>query len=183
MQLKSLRNGREAHFFVYMVAETMVIAGIPEKITEKLLEICLGEHVECLEVVVQGSHEKRIVEIYVDSETGVSLDTCRILSQKFSELFESGNVFHSEYLLEVSSAGVERPLEFDWQYRKNIGRVLVVETKNSEKVKGRLSEVSENGITLAYVSEKGRAISKKKLENPQIIAWNDIDNSVVQLKF
>jgi ribosome maturation factor RimP len=50
--------------------------------------------------------------------------------------------------LDVSSPGVDRPLEYHWQYPKHIGRMLSVHTDDGTTYRGRLRSCGEQAIVL-----------------------------------
>lgn len=57
-----------------------------------------------------------------------------------------------QYTLEVSSPGLNRPLKTIFDYKKSIGKVIRIVTKdavnNENVIIGRLEEVTENNIGL-----------------------------------
>lgn len=58
-----------------------------------------------------NSHGKKpVVRIYIDAEKGVSVDHCAKVSRQVSSVFDVEDPITSEYTLEVSSPGVDRPL-------------------------------------------------------------------------
>lgn len=116
--------------------------------------------------------KKSLVQLYVDTEAGVTADQLAELSQKIAGFLEDKGGFFESYRLDISSPGTDRPLQFDWQYKRNIGRslhVVVEEAGNPITVDGKLSEVSETGIQL--VSKNGE----------RFIPFERIKKSVVQL--
>jgi ribosome maturation factor RimP len=57
--------------------------------------------------------------------------------------------FPQSYTLIVSSPGIERPLTYAWQYRKHVGRTLVVKTRTDEgEVTGKLLDALDDAIIL-----------------------------------
>ena len=59
-----------------------------------------------------------------DSEPGAGITTaeCATLSRAIERLLEDGGHVGTQYVLEVSSPGIERPLAFVAQWRKAIGK-------------------------------------------------------------
>jgi ribosome maturation factor RimP len=158
-----------------------------------LREICTREGVVLVEVVIRGSHERRIVEIYVDKPEGISLDECGNLSEPIGTMLEETEAFPMAYRLEISSPGVSRPLQFSWQYARNVGRLLVLERKNGEIIKGRINAVSsdvERGELLTLDAPKG-TISKTAAKKagasgivfPMEIPLGEIKSAIVEIEF
>ncbi len=105
------------------------------------------------------------LEIYIDTDKGVTIDDCARFSRRLAEEVEIQpeiqDLLPNRFRLDVSSPGLSRPLKLERQYRKNIGRLLRVKYKDSNGgyhvVKGRLVHLSEHTpieLTLQCVSDK-----------------------------
>ena len=74
--------------------------------------------------------------IYIDKENGVTIDDCvavsRLIDEKLEELDPTNN---EPYYLDISSYGLDKPLKFDWQFKKYYGKL--VEVKLYRKVEDR----------------------------------------------
>lgn len=89
-----------------------------------------------------------VIWLLVECESGpVTLDTCAVLSREIGFVLEAHDVISDRYRLNVSSAGLERPLSDIRQYRKNIGRTLRVKV-DDRLLEGKLTEFSEENIIL-----------------------------------
>lgn len=119
------------------------------------------------------------LEIYVDTDDGITIDACARLSRKLAEEVEMRpdlqDLLPNRFRLDVSSPGLSRPLKLERQYRKNIGRLLRVKYKDSNEVyqvvKGRLVHLSEQvpiELTLERVSDrkKGKRTESERLTLP-----------------
>lgn len=139
------------------------------------------EYDDCFitEIQVNGSR----VEIYLDSDENISFLKCRKVSREVEAVIDERGWWGGKYTLEVSSAGVGRPLVSRRQYPKNIGRDMVVKTEAGEKIKGTLAAVSDDGITLSYeVTEKqGKKKIKKLVDHP--INWDAINEAKIKVRF
>ena len=52
------------------------------------------------------------------------------------------------YQLEVTSPGLDRPLESESDFRGKIGKNLEIYIENGQKIKGQLAQVSKEGVYL-----------------------------------
>src|SRR4051794_18256332 len=67
------------------------------------------------------------VKIYIDSDEGMSIEKCVRYNRKLYNLIEEKAVFpEGNFSLEISSPGVDEPLKLHRQYKKNIGRNVLV---------------------------------------------------------
>lgn len=129
------------------------------------------------------------LSVFVDSDTGITLDQCRRLSRFLEERIEAEAMLPEKYTLEVSSPGVDRPLGMLRQYVKNIGRELRVvllaeeEGGKGETVKGKLEAVEGEMITLSYTEVQREGKKKKKVMVKREIPFSRIEKSNVLISF
>ncbi|HEX2869543.1 MAG TPA: ribosome maturation factor RimP [Ignavibacteriales bacterium] len=79
-----------------------------------------------VDVSFKGDNRSRIVEVFIDSRSGVSVDDCAEMSREMASVLDSADLITSKYRLDVSSPGVERPLKFMEQYFKHLNRKFEV---------------------------------------------------------
>jgi len=68
----------------------------------------LGFELWGLEFLAQGRHS--VLRLYIEAEQGVQVDDCARVSEQVSALLDVEEPISGEYLLEVSSPGVDRRL-------------------------------------------------------------------------
>jgi ribosome maturation factor RimP len=127
------------------------------------------------------------VEIFIDSDEGLSLGRCQKISRFIESHLDENKWLKEDYVLEVSSPGIDNPLKLKRQFIKNIGRDLSVMHENApDKVTGELVEVTENGIVLVYQEKRLMAGSNKKKELVDVrceIPFDTIKNALVNISF
>lgn len=104
-----------------------------------------------VDVVLRGERASKVIEVYVDSDNGISLDECSEISRALSEKLDETDLIQGRYRLDVSSPGLDRPLKLIRQYRKNLGRmckVMVSEEGKNVVREGTLDAVTEKTITI-----------------------------------
>lgn len=60
---------------------------------------------------------------------GVRIDDCAEVSAALQAVLDESDTVGADYLLEVSSPGIDRPIRTDDDVRRNTGRTVVVETR------------------------------------------------------
>jgi len=124
---------------------------------QKIKEICERITGEAgflfIDFNVRGQHSQKIIEVFVDSAKGLSVDDCAVLSRSIAAELEVEDIIAHAYRLDVSSPGVDRPLKFPAQYPKHTGRILELKVRDedgSEKeITGKLEAADENELRLA----------------------------------
>jgi len=66
------------------------------------------------------------LRVFIDKETGVSINDCVDLTQELNPVLDKADPVPNEYILEVSSPGINRKLTRPEHYRKYIGQMLRV---------------------------------------------------------
>ncbi|MGE5432122.1 MAG: ribosome maturation factor RimP [Syntrophomonadaceae bacterium] len=79
-----------------------------------------------VDVSLKGDNRNLIVEVFIDSRNGVSVDDCAQMSREMASVLDPADLITSKYRLDVSSPGVERPLKFLDQYYKHLERKFEV---------------------------------------------------------
>ena len=129
------------------------MAFLPENVEARLREEIARRGLVPLALLQRGQRNTTVLEVIVDAERGVDLDEIAELSRAIGGILdEVEDQLPGRYRMEVSSAGLDRPLEHEWQYRKNIGRLLKI-TFDDERAGVhtdvfRLNGIDTEGLTL-----------------------------------
>ncbi len=144
--------------------------------TAKKVEEVVRPHVEkadawLLEVVLRRDHGAQIVEIVVDTETGVTTNECAAISREISKALDAADLIAGKYYLTVASPGTDRPMTFPAQYRKHVGRTLRLE-RTADAGGGTVEGV------LVSASEKELVLDTGE-ENPATVPFASIATGIV----
>ncbi len=131
------------------------------------------------DVVVSSETGPCKIFIFLDGDKGVTIDDCVALSRAVANVLEEEDLVDSKYTLDVSSPGVDFPLNSIRQYTKNVGRDVKVTTTDGTDLKGKLTKVTNEGIVLDKEVKKGKKISLEATE----LAFNEIKKTIVQVSF
>lgn len=132
-----------------------------------------------VDVLISGKKLPRRVMVILDGDQGVTIDDCANLSRVLSKELEDRAYFGDDnYLLEVSTPGLDHPLKFKRQYFKNIGRNLRVVQKEGT-AEGKLREVTDEKIVLVQETGTGKKKETKEIQIP----FSEIDKTFVLVSF
>ncbi|WP_199609187.1 ribosome maturation factor RimP [Flocculibacter collagenilyticus] len=110
----------------------------------------LGFELLGIEFVRAGKNST--LRIYIESENGITVDDCAAVSHQVSGIMDVEDPISTEYFLEVSSPGADRPLFNLDHYKKAIDETitlrLVVPQDGRRKFKGKLCSVENDAITM-----------------------------------
>ena len=113
--------------------------------------LALGFELVGVEFVRAGKHST--LRVYIDHENGISVDDCADVSNQVSAVLDVEDPINTEYNLEVSSPGLERPLFKQSHFAAFVGQEIVVKTnmpqQNRRNFKGVLTHVDGQSITMS----------------------------------
>ena len=121
------------------------------------------------------------VIVTLDDDNGVVLQDCIDISRSIDANLDREE---QDYSLEVASAGVSSPLKKIRQYKKNIGRTLIVKT-NTENIEAELVEANDDFVILSWKAREPKKIGKGKetVEKTLQILYADIKEAIVTVTF
>lgn len=97
------------------------------------------------------------VELIIDSDTRVDIDTCVALSRAVESQFDRDE---EDFSLTVASAGIGSELKILRQLNKRVGGSVEVLLVSGVKLLAKLDAADEEGITISY--EEKQAVEGKK---------------------
>ncbi|MFI3285895.1 MAG: ribosome assembly cofactor RimP [Rikenellaceae bacterium] len=101
------------------------------------------------------------IDLYIDSDTKVSIDVCIALSRAIEAEFDREV---EDFSLTVASAGIGSELKLLRQYRKLVGSSVEVLLLSGIKIIAKLTAVEDSQMTLSYEEKQTieTAAGKKK---------------------
>lgn len=126
-------------------------------------EVLAGSPHFLVELEVRGAAGSQAVDVYIDSDDGIGVDTLAQISREVAFLFDAEEVIARRYRLNVSSPGLDRSLKLPRQYKKNVGRALRVHYQKPDgdgytEVHGDLVEADDEAIEVAVAGGERRRI-------------------------
>lgn len=147
-----------------------------EEIAAALSPVATEMGIELVEIEFKQGHSPALT-VYIDTETGVDLDTCEKFHRAIDPILDEVDpTFGAAYTLNVSSPGLDRPLKTERDFRKCLG--LKVEVKLFAPLKGKkffeavLTDFDEKNVVL---EEKGETFKLEKAKIAKICRAIDFD--------
>ena len=105
-----------------------------------------------------GSSLNPTLRIFIDNESGVTVEDCEKVSKHISKVIEADDTYYINSTLEVSSPGIERKFFNKDQYINYLGYTIKIRFRDTEQqfnsVKGVLISVSEKGLIINVRDEE-----------------------------
>jgi ribosome maturation factor RimP len=118
------------------------------------------------------------IKVYLDADNGLSIEKSAKVNRKLYAAIEESELYpNGDFSLEVSSPGVDEPLQSLRQYKKNTGRKVQVTLQDGTEKTGIMQEVQEDHIVVDVKA------AKKKENVVLAIPFTDIKQTIVQIIF
>ena len=90
------------------------------------------------DITTTKEHDRNIFRVLVTADGGISLDKCAEISRMISPILDIDEPMSGEYVLEVSSPGIERKLRKKEHFIASIGEKVKIKDFATETYKGEL---------------------------------------------
>ncbi|HMQ06559.1 MAG TPA: hypothetical protein PKC30_04615 [Saprospiraceae bacterium] len=123
------------------------------------------------------------IEIFIDSDEEVTFEKCKKISRHIENVLDAKQYFGDRYILEVSSAGVGRPLRFPRQYIKNIGRTVELKTESGRLLKGTIKNAGQENFSIEWEDSERVGRKRTKIKKEELFSYSDIQIAKIKISF
>ena len=119
---------------------------------------------ELCDVEYQKEYGDWVLTFYIDKPGGVTIDECETVSRAIEPILDEKDPIESEYVLSVSSLGIDRPLKKDRDFERALGTELEIKLYAPQDGKkqwiGTLSSFDAESFTVE--TEQGKPLTFQK---------------------
>ncbi|MCK5537545.1 MAG: ribosome assembly cofactor RimP [Bacteroidales bacterium] len=150
-----------------------------QKLENQIEQILEGSNKFLVDLKLSSSN---IIRVFIDGDSGVSVDDCIKLSRRIEEEYDRDS---EDFELQVSSAGLDTPLRHIRQFIKNIGRDIKIQTQKDDQFTAKLLSAKDNTIELEHKFMQKAPNAKKKSEVIENISLkiDDIKSAKIVISF
>lgn len=144
----------------------------PEPVAEIAAAAAAAKGVDIEDFEVRRAGRRTLIRVIIDRDGGVDSDVSADVARAIrSELAADPRTSALDWMLEVTSPGIDRPLDSPRRWRRNVGRLVEIDLGGST-LTGRLDEVDDDGVTIRTgasdarrlrFAEMGRAVVQAEL--------------------
>ena len=133
-----------------------------QKTEEILLPIVeeYGFELVDVEYVKEGSNW--YLRAYIDKPGGIGVNDCEAVSRRLSDILDE-----KDYILEVSSPGLGRPLKKEKDFRRSLGEEVEIRTyrmiDRQKEFTGILKDYDETTVTIEMEDETEKTFEKSEI--------------------
>ena len=116
----------------------------------------VGKELLGCEFISAGNHS--VLRLFIDHENGIEVDDCAEVSRQVGAILDVEDPISTEYNLEVSSPGLDRPLFEMSHFQAVIGETinlrLSMPLNGRRKFKGKLTAIENDTLIVALDGEE-----------------------------
>lgn len=130
---------------------------------------------EVVRVAVTGEGGRRSLQIMADRADGslINIDDCTAISVSLNDIFETEDPLDGTYNLEVSSAGIDRPLTRPKDFNSYVGFEAKVQTRRPidgrKKFRGLINGLSDGDAVELVVDGQQVALPLSEIDRAQLV--------------
>lgn len=135
-----------------------------EQLIQPLIDANNFELVD-VEFVKEGSDW--YLRVYIDKDGGITVDDCELISRAFNEILDREDYISEQYIFEVSSPGLMRPLKKEEDYKRSVGKLIDIKLyKPVDKCKeftGVLDSYDKDTVTIKMDDDTQKTFDRSNL--------------------
>lgn len=135
-----------------------------EQLIQPLIDANNFELVD-VEFVKEGSDW--YLRVYIDKDGGITVDDCELISRAFNEILDREDYISEQYIFEVSSPGLTRPLKKEKDYKRSVGKLIDIKLyKPVDKCKeftGVLDSYDKDTVTIKMDDDTQKTFDRSNL--------------------
>ena len=150
-----------------------------DKVNDLLTQVLLEKpSIFLIDLTITDSFK---IIVNIDGDNGVVLQDCIDVSRAIESNLDREE---QDFSLEVASVGVGSPLKLIRQYKKNVGRTLIVKLE-AQTIEAELVEANDNFIILSWEAREPKKVGKGKetVQKRQEIPYTEIKEAIVTVTF
>ena len=142
----------------------------------------IGEVLEGTDFFLVDVHVSRtnLIQVYLDSPSGISLDDCAGFSRRIEESLDRES---EDFELQVSSPGLGQPLRVLPQYHKSVGEKIDILLEDDSRLKGTLLAVDGSADSAVLTLQLTGTKKKPAPAEPVKVLLSQIKMAKIEIDF
>ncbi len=138
-----------------------------------LIKPVLDDHgIELYCIQIPPAKGRGFLRVFIEKEGGVTIDDCHRVSREIEAVLDVEDPIAGSYTLEVSSPGLDRPLNRPEDFRRFSGqtaRIVTFEPVDNQKFfVGEILEAGDDSIVMLMPTDRKVVIEYKKISKARL---------------
>lgn len=143
---------------------------IVEKVKAIVTPIVVAEQLELVDVEFKREGRTNYLRLFIDKPGGVTIEDCQHVSRECEVILDVEDLIRTQYVLEVSSPGLDRPLKTEEDYQRLQKRL--VKLKTFQAIQGRRNFLGYLQETIAETAT-----------SPMVVKITTLDGEDLQIPY
>ena len=136
--------------------------------TEQLIQPLIdANNFDLVDVEFVNEGSDWYLRVYIDKDGGITVDDCELISRAFNEILDREDYISEQYIFEVSSPGLMRPLKKEKDYKRSVGKLIDIKLyKPVDKCKeftGVLDSYDKDTVTIKMDDDTQKTFDRSNL--------------------
>jgi ribosome maturation factor RimP len=152
------------------------MADLELTVSDLALPLAEEADVDLVAVEIKGEGSRRRVRVVVDRKGGVDVGTCQRMSKALSRSLDEMDPVNNRYTLEVTSPGIDRPLNDQRSFDRVEGRLVKAVVTDGEdetrEVRGTVTRAEADVVVLTDASGTDHELAYEQIiKATQELPW------------
>ncbi|MBR1988130.1 MAG: ribosome maturation factor RimP [Clostridia bacterium] len=126
-------------------------------LVQENIKSLFDKDIKLVEVEYTKKSDGMHLVVYIDKEAGITIDDCVEVSRMIDPIIDDLNPTGDEqYVLDVSSYGLDKPLKYDWQFKKYLDKKVEVKLYRKIDARKEFSATLKNFNETEFVFNDGK---------------------------
>ncbi len=160
----------------------------PDDLTEAVDMRVAGLGFELVDARKRVSRNRTVLQVRIDRQqaeliSGITADDCALVSRGLEAWFDESGVLGDQYVLEVSSPGIERPIRFARHWERYVGQDVRLRLGGRGRVKATIVRMLDRETVVlrrAADGEEQAVPIEKACDAVLVVDWSNVDRSLTR---
>lgn len=148
----------------------------PSRVRELAEQVAAGYGLDVLELALRRQGRVQVLSVVLDADDPIDADVVEQVSKELSRALDADDPLPGSYLLEVTTPGLERPLQRARDFRRQRGHeVRVVRAASGDgprdELRGVVLDADDDAVTLDVDGEKVRVPLTDVVRGKVVLPW------------
>ena len=127
------------------------------------------------DVIYEKDGKDNYLRIFIDKDGIIDLNDCETVNNAITDILDEKDLIKNQYMLEVSSPGLERRIRDDKQLEESLNELIEIHTYNKINELKTIEDAENSGLSKSNQKEN-KPLNKKNTKAKDIKA----DNKAIQ---
>ena len=147
------------------------MTALPQHVQALAERVASGHGVDVLEAKLRRQGRAQVLSVVLDADEPVEADVVEEVSKDLSRVLDEADPLPGSYTLEVTTPGLDRPLQSGRDFRRQRGHEVRVVTEGGRAVQGVVLTADEDAVTLGVDGGEVRVALADVVRGKVVLPW------------